>query len=674
MSGGKEMKKKTAGILNIILAAALAFSLVGCDTGGGTKEPVALPDQKNWSIVSPDGTITADVSLHGDGSLSYNVRKGEVTVVEESALGFSVDVDDFRIVTLENAERKRITGSYENITGKHPVVEYDCNELTVTLKGYEFYLDVILRAYDDGYAFRYNIRAVDGSEGKMTVLGEESQITLPDNSVMWAEPYVPIRSDGTNFFSYESTYKRRSSTNCGGESISMPMLYQVSGTEIYSLVTESDLVGSGFYGSFLEEKPEDRNTGRFTVSKTPAGGPGQDEVEYPFTSPWRVGSVGDMKTVIESEMVEKVMDDVQYWRPDDYDSLSDEEKAIYDYDWVEPGVVAWNWLSYNGVRPQNDWALQREYVDLAQQMGWTYTLLDGGWDIGLTDEMLRSFMDYANERGVKVLIWCNALTDFANGDADILRAKLDDWKSFGIAGIKIDFFDGQNANNPSHYSEDINTIKWYETIYQETARRQMIVNCHGTNKPTGERRRYPNVINREAVYGNEFITVDSTITVNQMFVRGNVGPTDFTPVITPLAKGITVGHQMALAVLFESGTPSMADTPEEYLWDYLNDYYRAIPTLRDDTVFLCGFPDEYYCAAIRAGDEWFVAGINSLIESTVEIDFSFLGEGSYDAVVFTDGEDGIVRSSDTVDSSTVKQITMQADGGFVYYLKPHAEA
>ena len=674
MSGGKEMKKKTAGILHIILAAALAFSLVGCDTGGGTKGPVALPDQKNWSIVSPDGTITADVSLHGDGSLSYNVRKGEVTVVEESALGFSVDVDDFRIVTLENAEQKRITGSYENITGKHPVVEYDCNELTVTLKGYEFYLDVILRAYDDGYAFRYNIRAVDGSEGKMTVLGEESQITLPDNSVMWAEPYVPIRSDGTNFFSYESTYKRRSSTNCGGESISMPMLYQVSGTEIYSLVTESDLVGSGFYGSFLEEKPEDRNTGRFTVSKTPAGGPGQDEVEYPFTSPWRVCSVGDMKTVIESEMVEKVMDDVQYWRPDDYDSLSDEEKAIYDYDWVEPGVVAWNWLSYNGVRPQNDWALQREYVDLAQQMGWTYTLLDGGWDTGLTDDMLRSFMDYANERGVKVLVWCNALTDFANGDADILRAKLDDWKSFGIAGIKIDFFDGQNANNPSHYSEDINTIKWYETIYQETARRQMIVNCHGTNKPTGERRRYPNVINREAVYGNEFITVDSTITVNQMFVRGNVGPTDFTPVITPLAKGITVGHQMALAVLCESGTPSMADTPEEYLWDYLNDYYRAIPTLRDDTVFLCGFPDEYYCAAIRAGDEWFVAGINSLIESTVEIDFSFLGEGSYDAVVFTDGEDGIVRSSDTVDSSTVKQITMQADGGFVYYLKPHAEA
>ena len=83
-----------------------------------------------------------------------------------------------------------------------------------------------------------------------------------------------------------------------------------------------------------------------------------------------------------------------------------------------------------------------------------------------------------------------------------------------------------------------------------------------------------------------------------------------------------MGQQMALAVLFESGAPSMADVPGTYLWDYLKDFYEAIPSLRDETVFLCGFPDEYYCAAIRAGDEWFVAGINSLTETTARIDFS----------------------------------------------------
>lgn len=671
------MKKAFRIFVNLLLVSAVTLSFCACTQPGTPVErpPVDLPDQGAWTVQSPDGSIRADVVLDGADRLSYTVTKDDVTVVDESALGFDIAQDDFRIVTLEGTETRRVTGSYENITGKHPVVQYDCNELTVTLSGESFYLDLIMRAYDDGYAFRYNIRAVNGGEGTIRVRAEKSQITVPDNSVMWAMPYAPILSDGTNFFSYENGgYTRRSSINFDGQAVSMPVLYQVRGSDVYSLVTESDLVGSGFYGSFLQEVDGDENTGRFTVVKTPAGGPDQDDVAYPFTSPWRVGITGDLKTVIESELAEKVLDDVEYWRPDDYDTLSEEEKKIYDYDWVEPGVVAWNWLSYNGQRPQNDWALQREYVDLAHDMGWTYTLLDGGWDSGLTDEAFRDFMAYADSRGVKVLIWCNALTDFANGDADILRAKLDEWKSFGVAGIKIDFFDGQNANNPSHYSEDINTIKWYETIYQETARRQMIVNCHGTNKPTAERRRYPNVLNREAVYGNEFIVVDSSITVNQMFVRGVIGPTDFTPVVTPLAQGITVGHQMALAVLFESGTPSMADKSITYLWDYLNDFYRAIPTLRDETIFLCGLPDENYCAAIRAGDEWFVAGLNSVIESTVDIDFSFLGEGTYDVVKFTDGDNGIVRNEGTIDASHTESITMQADGGFVYYITPQTQA
>ena len=32
--------------------------------------------------------------------------------------------------------------------------------------------------------------------------------------------------------------------------------------------------------------------------------------------------------------------------------------------------------------------------------------------------------------------------------------------------------------------------------------RKMVVVCHGSNKPTGERRVYPNVLSREAVMGN----------------------------------------------------------------------------------------------------------------------------------------------------------------------------
>lgn len=127
---------------------------------------------------------------------------------------------------------------------------------------------------------------------------------------------------------------------------------------------------------------------------------------------------------------------------------------------------------------------------------------------------------------------------------------------------------------------------------------------------------------------------------------------------------------MALAVLFESGIPSMADYAETYQQIKINEFYRSIPSARDETVFLCGELDGYYCAAIRAGDEWFVAGANSIIESTVTIDFSFLGEGSYQAEYFNDdGEGSVVRRSMTVTSDSRQNVTMIANGGFVMRLQ-----
>lgn len=64
------MKKRIFGILSLLLAAALVFSLAACNSGGEGKGPVELADRENWSVASPDGTITVDVAMHGDGSLT----------------------------------------------------------------------------------------------------------------------------------------------------------------------------------------------------------------------------------------------------------------------------------------------------------------------------------------------------------------------------------------------------------------------------------------------------------------------------------------------------------------------------------------------------------------------------------------------------------------------------
>ncbi len=668
-------------ILAMLLALAVLFSLAACDpkqpdtntTSPSKNPPAQLPAGQTFTVTSPDQNLQVDMVLDNFGQLGYRVVKKGVEVLAYSSLGFVTETEDFsQFLELEAQSSEEINHTYSNMTGRHEVVENHCNQINLTFKNanYTFYLDVQMRAYDDGYGFRYSIRAMDGSEGTLKVLEEKSQFALPADSITWLQEYKTNLASG-NFFSYEESYQRRNGTKLAGRYISLPMLYQVGETDMYSLITESGLIGSGYYGSFLKEVEDQPGSAVLQTVQSPAGCQKDgDVISYPFTSPWRVASVGTLAEVVESEIVEKVYDDVEYWKPDNYDTLSDEEKAVYTYDWVDPDVTAWNWLAYTGEIPQSDYNLHRSYIDLAVEMGWKYIILDGGWSSGLDYVMFQEFMDYADSKGVKVIAWFNALNDFSNGNKKSVTNILEKWSEFGIAGIKIDFFDGQNATGQTFQGEDIDMIDYYEWVYQECARLKLLVNCHGANKPTGERREYPHVINREGIRGNEFKNINSTITVNQLFVRNNVGPCDFTPVVNPYTDGLTMGQQMALAVLFESGNPSMADRESAYDNDLIRDFYRAIPDAWTDMKFLEGELDKYYIAATKDGDDWFVGGANSIMETSTSVSFSFLDEGTYTAIIYTDAADGknVERTEMTVTAEDKIDVSMMKNGGFVIHL------
>lgn len=670
--------RKILSVLAGITCAGCLISGVALMTACNNQSYVEpdMSDIGNWTVASPDGSIKSEIIMDYAGELSYKVKKGDLTIVEKSALGFTIEEDDFRMLSVESVNSQRIQGNYENITGKHEEVTYDCNETTVTFKGWEFYLDLTMRAYNDGYAFRYGIRAVDGSEGTMTVLSENTEFALPANSTLWAMPFKGIETQyGSNFFAYEESYVRMRYDDLAESYISMPMLYKLKGSETYSLITESGLIGSGYYGSYLKETEENEGTGVLQTVPTPAGFIIDDNrIGYPFVSPWRMGITGDLATVVESELVEKVYDDAEYWKPDNYDSLSQEEKDIYNYDWVEPGVTAWDWLIYLNISSQQDYEMHKRYVSLAAEMGWKYIIVDGGWNSGLNVDNFIKFVKEANEKGVKILVWCNSFPDFGYGRKEILEEKLDLWKSWGVSGIKIDFFDGQNAENPKFYGEDTGTIEWYETIYQECAKRKMIVNCHGCNKPTGERRLYPNVLNREAIRGNENTGIDATVTVNQLFTRAVVGPSDFTPVVNPFTTGMTMAQNMALTVLFECGTPSMADFEYTYKDELIKEFYKNIPARHDDTKFLCGELDSYYVGAVRSGETWFVGGVNSVLDNMAKVDFSFLDSNkTYEAEIFVnDATDNkkVIRIVKDVTSISAENIDMVKNGGFAIRLTP----
>ena len=367
------MKKRILSLfLAVLMCLTSVFWLASCkkqnnDTDADTD--TELKDKGSWTVTSPDGSISAVMTMDGNGKMTYTVQKNGATVIGKSEMGFDIEEDDFNMVTIHKESSRKASGTYANISGKTDEVSYSCNETTITLKGWEFYLDITMRAYDDGYAFRYGIRRIDGTSGTMTVINEKTQFAFPKDATMWAQEYV-TSTEGKNCFSYETAYQGRVISDLNdAQYIAMPLLYNIPGTDYYSLVTESELIGSGFYGSFLKVQEGNTGSGVLRTEHTPAGIKIDDnKVEYPFESPWRVGITGDMATVNESELVEKVYDDVEYWKPDNYEELSDEEKEIYNYDWVESGVCAWSWLIYNGTRGQNDFSLHREYLALAKEI------------------------------------------------------------------------------------------------------------------------------------------------------------------------------------------------------------------------------------------------------------------------------------------------------------------
>ena len=665
-------------IFIVVFACLLTLSLVACkDDNGNNGGFSSIVAAETWEIKSPDDSLNVTVIMDDYGSLYYTVKKDDVVVIEESALGFDLEEENLtEMLSVETVEENTINVSYDNISGKSSHVDATCNEVILKFKGYYFYMTLTMRAYDDGYAFKYGIEATDGSTGEAHVLEEKSEFALPDKSYTWIQAYQPLAPHKGTFFAYEEGYTKRKASNLYGKIVSMPMIYRAGTSDVYSLITESGLIGSGFYGSMLEVMEDESST--LQTIHTPAGIAENDNViTYPFVSPWRVGITGSLADVTESELVEKVYDDVEYWKPENYNTLSPAEQEIYDYEWVDPDITAWNWLVYTGNKPQNDFELQREYVDLAAEMGWKYTILDGGWNANFNANTFKSFMEYATSKGIKVIVWCNALNDFGNGNKAILESKLNTWASYGVAGIKIDFFDGQYATGQTHQGEDSETIKWYETIYQECAKRKMVVNCHGSNKPTGERRLYPNVINREGIKGNEMKgSVSGINNVNAMFTRVVVGPTDYTPVVYPLSNNFTVGHQMALSVLYESGTPSMADYTNTYRVTDIKQFFIDLPAVWDEMHYVAGELDGYFICARRSGDDWYVAGISAVETNNYSIDLSFLDEDlTYTGYLYEDGNDVQNRKDlkvsvlNSINSTANQSVKIEANGGFVLILK-----
>lgn len=634
---------------SLLLAAVITLPGVAC--------------AEDFRVSSPDGKITATVTLD-EGQLSYTVHKDGRLLVAPSPLGLkTTNVDLTQGLNLVSSDTAVIDDPYTLPVGKQSQYRDHCHMLSVVTERSSLRQTVQFRLYDDGFAFRYVIPK-SRSLSRVVLTEEASRIRMANFSNSLACKFIGnIQSPNYPYEGHYDLYTTWSALlQAGDRRFNAPTL--ASDGQDYLLLSEADNRGI-FCSSFV--KAENRK-GEFSFAWT---GEVKDYAEdkkqsvicaLPAYTPWRMVVAGDLATVFETTMTENLCPPT----------------VIDDMSWIKPGVSAWYWGGsdgnktdiqkvYGGIREG-----EYDHADFAAEMGWPYTLIDGGWSA----EWVPSLVKHAQEKGVECLLWQTAkLSDsdaFSNGN---MEKTLKQWADWGIKGIKIDFWE-----DDSH-----ETMIRMENLLKLCGKYKMMVNYHGCTRPSGLRRTYPYLMTQEGICGGETnFWWPSNITgahhLDIIFTRNVVGAADYTPgdfasFYGSILTGQSMGHHMALLTAFESGITHIAECPENLRHFLGKDIMKRLPTVWDESRLLEGKLLKYATIARRSGEDWWVSGLCTDARNC-KLTFDFLEEGrTYTAYIY---RDGTCRSDLKFNKVQVKKgsslnIKELSEGGFLVQVSPRAD-
>ncbi len=519
---------------------------------------------------------------------------------------------------------------------KRAVIPDNYNEMTLF---FEKNFAVTFRVYDHGVAYRMETSL----SGKATIDAEQVAYHFPKA----VKGTFPI-ADGF-FTHYERNYTdlRLSELPVSDMSCLPALLHFDKGVK--AVITEADLYDyPGFYlqkdsGNALKavfpnypattNRPDDRDVVPVTREPYLAITNGTR------TFPWRLLVISDKDSeLIENELV----------------FLLSRELQLDDTDWIRPGKVAWDWYNANNIYGVDfeagiNTATYQYYIDFAARYGLEYIILDEGWyDIKTNDLLhpvaaidMEKLSAYAKQKNVGLILWVTWTALDENFDA-----ALDQFQRWGIKGIKVDFMQ----------RDDQWMVQYYEKVANGAVKRKLLVDFHGSYKPAGLRRAYPNVLTREGVKGLEqhkwkgqMANPENDLLIP--FIRMLAGPMDYTPGAManaqlnnyapiwnrPMSLG-TRCHQLAMYVVYESPLQMLADSPSSYLREpECMELLAEVPVVWDDTEVLQAQLGDYLAVARRSGNTWYIGAMTDWEERTLELDLSFLGAGTYDMTIYQDG-------------------------------------
>ncbi|MBQ3657837.1 MAG: glycoside hydrolase family 97 catalytic domain-containing protein [Bacteroidales bacterium] len=593
--------------------------------------------------ILPFAELTAQPPSSPDGKIS--VANSLVKYNNQTVL----TVNNFQNVNFKF--NKNVNEGYEMLAGKKSKCENS---------GKEFHADIdkntelILRIYNDGVAFRYRYHGLkDGAD----IPQEKTSFLIKEGTKrwfeQWCESYEGFFPESTTAKeepvpSFSGIHKSKDGFNCrwGYPALLEPV------KDCFVLISEADVKAYNSASSLWN----DNDLETFEVR------PDNNErkISGDFFTPWRVAIIGKLSDIVESTLITDLS----------------APTTITDTKWIKPGVVSWIYWAYN--HGSNDYEIIKKYVDMAVLLKLPYVLIDAEWDEMKDGKTIEDAVKYANDNNIKPLIWYNSSIgwiDGAPGPKFRLNKPEDREKEFswcekiGVAGVKIDFFSGDNNKNMAYAIE----------LLESAAKHHLTVNFHGATIPRGWQRTYPHLLSTEGVYGAEWYNNVPTFTdkaachnATLPFTRNVIGPMDYTPCAFSDSQHPHItskAHELALTVLFESGLQHIADRPESLLAQpaAVKNFFGQLPAAWDETKFVCGYPGEYAVLARRKGDIWYISGINGKDETlTAGLDLSFI-KGAKEIQIFSDATDGNWKIQKV--KTLPQKVEMQKRGGFVLVIK-----
>ena len=550
-------------------------------------------------ITSPDGRLSFRLSSDNN-DLIFSLLSAGKPLVLPSQLRFMLDGN---LITgkarIASSKKYTVHETYPWL-GAHSTAVNDCNGMEVRLQKNNLSYALDIRVFNDGAAFRV---LVPGAAEAVRVPDEATVFRLPGESTIW---YHDINGH------YEGVHEKKQLSQLQeGTWVAPPATIKLPQGS-YIAVTEANL--QGYSGMVLQSDGKNGLVVKM-AHRQPASHPyvlrySPDDVARlakpaairgAITTPWRVMLTGDLNTMVNSDIVHNLCP-----APDPALFPQGEHTS-----WVRPGRAVWKYLDGGGDGTPE---VMKKFTDEAAQLGFEYNILEGFWR-KWTDQQLKDLVDYSKQKKVGIWLWAHSKELH---DSAVRQQLFQHCHDLGIAGLKLDFFD--------HEAKEV--IDLYDEILRETAALGLLVDFHGSNKPTGLSRTWPNEMTREAVKGMEASKLEDRTT-----------------------------HETTIPFTRLLASPAV-------------ELIKKIPADYDETIVLPGSEiGDMAVFARRKGDTWFLAVMNGLAPRKVRIPLSFLKKISM-ALVASDDSVGIKMSSAISSPSDVLEFDLAAGGGYLACFTP----